>query len=129
MKKQIISIIGFGTLNTVGCTQKITTNPPPTDNFSVNHISTKNNLPTWDAVKASSDEEKAELIVTTSGCFKNWVSAENTPKDRFEEQGKGIQIQCPERAKEITPQNKDTKEVNPHSIYINPPFPSKDFTK
>ena len=123
MKKQMISVIGIGALTSIGCGPIVNTNPPPQDNLAaIEQASPQPSaLPKWEDVKAPNEGEKAELIVTESGCFKNWV-AEN-PKDRFEEEGKGTKIECPERAQYITKEDVEKVLESPVHLQINPPVP------
>ena len=121
MKKQIISVIGLGALTNLGCGLLITTNPPPKDNVPTIK---QGSLPKWEDVEAPNEGKKAELIVTESGCFKAWIDTAQTPNDRFEEKGQGIEIQCPERAKGITKEKEDIS-APPEPIRRNPPPPQE----
>jgi len=125
MKKQLISVIGLGALTNIGCGPIVNTNPPPRDNRSSveQTVSKSSVLPKWEDVQAPKEGDKAELIVTESGCFKNWVDAEKEPKDRFEEMGKGTKIECPDRAKDITKDEKKELLEPPEPIRRNPPPP------
>lgn len=127
MKKQIISVIGFGALTNIGCGPIVNPNPPPKQDLpnTEQAVSTSKALPKWEDVTAPKEGGKAELIVTETGCFKNWIDETQTPSDRFEEQGKGTQIECPERAKDITKENKEDLLEPPEPIQENPPPPQK----
>ena len=124
MKKQVISVIGWGTLANLGCGPIINPNPPPQNTVPAANEQS-NALPSWEELKAPKEESKAELIVTEKGCFKNWVDATQTPNDRFEESGIGTEIECPERAKNITKEKKKIPSKPPEPIRENPPPPQR----
>ncbi len=127
MKNQIISVIGLGALTNMGCVSLVNTNPPPKDDIpTAEQVDPKSNaLPKWEDVQAPNEGAKAELIVTETGCYKNWVDGAQTPNDRFEEVGKGTEIECPKRAKKITKEDKDELLEDPEPIMENPPPPNR----
>ena len=120
MKKTVISIIGIGSLGW-GCSNPpMITNPPPQpETFNPPpDTGIKNNIPSWDDVKAPKEGVQAELILTPNGCYKKWVDAKTEAKDRYEESNDhaqfGTLIECPPRAKNIKKEPpKPNKEPSP----------------
>ena len=120
---KIISIIGLGSLG-VACRSEPTPivrnppaiprpetyNPPPDTGESTK-------LPSWDEVTPPTASAKPELILTPSGCYKNWVDANVEPQDRYEEKGStalGSLIECPERAKTLSKQPTKKTDTTPN---------------
>ena len=128
MKNPYIAVLSLSALSLSACEST----PPPT-NPPVTHKQTnppsKNKgsiMPVWDSVEAPTQGDKAELIVTPSGCYKNFIPANETPKDRYEEKAVSAKssflIECPERAKDISKTTTERKEVE-EPVITNPPPP------
>ena len=130
MKKSYISVIGLGFVSLSACESTPVSNPPPKPYQTYNpppDTGLKTALPTWESVAPPKEGAKAELILTPSGCYKNFVSKDTEPKDRYVENVDlakiGTRIECPERAKDLSkePAVETQLERPGRPLNVNPP--------